>query len=97
MFEIKAEKKNNCRAVCFSHPAPPGHQVMLAGIFNDWDPKRNPMEYSEAESAYTCTVFLAPGEYEYKLVVDGEWLLDEGNPNFVSNDFGTLNSVLSLK
>ena len=27
---------------------------------------------------------------------DAEWILDEENPNFAPNDFGTLNSVLSV-
>ena len=95
MTELKKEK--DLISVCFSYPAGPGHKVCLAGIFNDWDPERNLMEYSTEKGVYCCTVQLPPGVYEYKLIVDGEWLLDEGNPNFVSNDFGTLNSIVTVK
>jgi 1,4-alpha-glucan branching enzyme len=83
--------------VHFRYPGMPGHSVSLAGVFNDWDPAETEMKYSMELSVYECFVELLPGDYEYKLVVDGEWKLDDENPNFVSNDFGTLNSVVSVK
>ncbi len=55
------------------------------------------MTDEKGDGVYRCTLRLAPGCYEYKFVVDGEWVLDDGNPNFTSNDFGTLNSVLNVK
>ena len=55
------------------------------------------MKYYKTKKVYSCSLKLAPGSYEYKLVVNGEWLLDESNPNFVTNDFGTLNSVAVIK
>ncbi len=73
-----------------------GKTVALAGSFNDWDPEINPMTYSAETECYTCTIQLRPGTYEYKFVVDGEWVMDESNSNFAANDFGTLNSVLRV-
>ena len=81
----------------FTLTAGPGHSVALAGSFNDWDPELLPMAYSPETSAYGCTIHLAPGTYEYKFVVDGEWKLDSNNPNFAPNDLGTLNSVLVVE
>lgn len=75
----------------------PGRTVAVAGSFNDWEPELNPMTDEKGDGVYRCTLQLAPGCYEYKFVVDGEWVLDDGNPNFASNDFGTLNSVLNIK
>ena len=75
----------------------PGRNVAVAGSFNDWEPKLNPMTDEKGDGVYRCILRLAPGCYEYKFVVDGEWVLDDGNPNFTSNDFGTLNSVLNVK
>lgn len=97
MVEVKKGDTKGSMAVCFSCSAAPGKVVCLAGIFNDWDPERNYLEYSAEEKIYRCTLHLPPGTYEYKLVVDGEWLMDESNPNFVTNDFGTLNSVVTVK
>lgn len=75
----------------------PGRKVAVAGSFNDWEPELNPMTDAKGDGVYRCTLRLAPGCYEYKFVVDGEWVLDDNNPNFASNDFGTLNSVLNVK
>lgn len=72
----------------------PGREVALAGSFNDWDPSLAPMKDPDGSGRYRCTVSLKPGSYEYKFVVDDEWILDEENSNFAANDFGTLNSVL---
>ena len=97
MFDCGKTKKDGLYKVRFAYSAAPGHTVSLAGVFNDWDPARLPMKYSAAKKLYSCSIKLAPGNYEYKLVVDNKWLLDEGNPNFVTNDFGTLNSVIVIK
>lgn len=78
----------------FTCKAVPGCEVALAGSFNDWDPAAAPMKDPDGSGRYRCTVSLKPGSYEYKFVVDDEWILDEENPNFAANDFGTLNSVL---
>ena len=75
----------------------PGKKVAVAGSFNDWEPELNPMVDAGGNGSYRCTLSLAPGYYEYKFVVDGDWVLDESNPNFTSNAFGTLNSVLNVK
>lgn len=80
----------------FTCKAAPGCKVALAGSFNDWDPAAAPMKDPDGSGCYRCSVSLKPGYYEYKFVVDDEWNLDEENPNFAANDFGTLNSVLTV-
>ena len=95
---LDGEKDAAAGRVCeFSVTAKPGLKVFVAGSFNDWEPELNPMVDAGGNGSYRCTLSLAPGYYEYKFVVDGEWVLDESNPNFTSNDFGTLNSVLNVK
>ena len=47
----------------------------------------------EVDSTTLGSLYLG-GESLMPIVVDDEWLLDESNPNFYPNDFGTLNSVL---
>ena len=93
MVEVRKIADSIQRRVVFSYAAAPGHVVALAGVFNDWDSSGQIMTCDADSFVYRCEIRLAPGCYEYKLVVDGEWLLDDTNPNFVSNDFGTLNSV----
>lgn len=97
MVEVQQGSGPARKRVIFTHAAAPGHSVVLAGVFNDWDAVRTVMTYAAKASAYRCELELPPGVYEYKFVVDGEWLLDETNSNFVSNDFGTLNSVVAVE
>ena len=95
----KSVKKNSPtrRRVEFSVINTPGRQVSVAGSFNNWDPEAKVLKDRNGDGIYRGIVMLEPGEYEYKFVVDGEWLLDEANPGFYPNDFGTLNSTLEVK
>ena len=97
MFSCQKAEKDGLIKVTFTYSAEAGNSVSLAGVFNDWDPVQLQMKYYKTKKVYSCSLKLAPGSYEYKLVVNGEWLLDESNPNFVTNDFGTLNSVAVIK
>ncbi len=89
-------KKNSSparRAVNFEYVDAPGKCVMLAGSFNDWQPVKK-LEDKNGDGVYRCRLMLVPGEYQYKFQVDGEWRSDASNPNFVPNEFGSLNSVV---
>lgn len=92
-----SEDNQNLHTVELSYQAAPGKirraspAPSTTGIRNfcRWPtPRKHPLT--------GCTIHLAPGTYEYKFVVDGEWVLDESNPNFAANDFGTLNSVINV-
>ena len=96
MYELEPAGKRGAVTVAFSLETSPGCTVGVAGSFNDWDPAVTPMEYDPKEHVYRGAIDLGPGEYEYKFVIDGKWSLDESNPNFYPNDFGTLNSVLKI-
>ena len=92
----KVAGSDSIRRVILSLTAASGKAVSVAGSFNDWDPEATRMTDSLESGRYQCTLMLAPGSYEYKFVIDGDWMLDDTNPNFAANDFGTLNSVLSF-
>lgn len=74
----------------------PGRSVAVAGSFNDWQPVKKLVE-KNGNGVYRCRLLLFPGEYQYKFLVDGQWRSDALNPDFVPNDFGSLNSVLNVK
>jgi chromosome partitioning protein len=67
--------------------------VAVAGTFNDWDPSRTPMSPSQ-EGAWKVTVWLPAGRYEYRFVVDGQWISDPSAKECVPNNFGSTNSAL---
>lgn len=74
----------------------PGKTVFVAGDFNDWQPIRK-LEDKNGDGVYRCRLLLVPGEYQYKFLVDDQWRSDPLNPDFIPNDFGSLNSVLTVK
>jgi len=68
--------------------------VGVAGTFNDWEPKRTPLKKNG--KGWKASVSLPRGRYEYRFVVDGQWLTDPAAKESVPNPFGGVNSVLSL-
>ncbi|MBC8425479.1 hypothetical protein H8E07_15270 [bacterium] len=71
--------------------------VNLAGSFNGWSTDAAPMSDPEEDGTYSIVVPLAPGQYAYKFVVDGEWLPDPNNSNGEDDGFGGQNSVVIVK
>lgn len=68
-------------------------QVCLAGDFTGWVPM--PME--KLDDGFQTIVDLFPGVYQYKFIVDGEWVEAPASENVIKNEFGTLNCVLIVK
>lgn len=93
----RTAKTGGRRRVAFELRCPAGAAVSLAGSFNGWDPGAKPMADAQGEGRYVAVCMLAPGSYEYKFVVNGEWTVDPANPSFVVNALGTLNSVIEVR
>jgi len=75
-----------------------GKKIFLAGNFNDWKPD-NPqyLMTADAGGAYTITVKLPPGTYQYKFVADGQWIKDPYSPGDAPDGFGGRNGKLDVK
>lgn len=93
----KSVAKPAARRVAFTVRAEIGKPVYLAGSFNQWNPTGKKMSDKKKDGVYSTTVMLAPGEYEYKFVIDGVWCIDPENVDVVPNDHGTMNSVITVK
>jgi 1,4-alpha-glucan branching enzyme len=65
----------------------------IAGTFNDWRPAATPM-LQFGDDHWVKELSLSPGRYEYRLVVDGQWLCDPAATEKVPNPFGGCNAVL---
>jgi len=76
----------------FRLEAPQAAQVFVAGCFNGWDPKANPLERHE-DGTWSCTLSVEAGEHEYRFVVDEVWCDDPANMSRRWNEFGTQNCV----
>jgi cyclomaltodextrinase len=70
--------------------------VFLAGTFNGWDAARDRMTDEDGDGIYEITIPLAPGEYQYKFVKDGQWITDTNAKGFADDGFGGKNSILTV-
>lgn len=93
MRKIKSKRKR----VTFAIKAEPTSTVYLAGTFNQWDCSRKKLQPDPAKALHRGTLMLEPGEYEYKFVVDGMWMIDPENEDFAKNCYGSLNSVIRVE
>ncbi len=69
--------------------------VFIAGDFNGWDPQAHPLHFFDGGD-YRAVLRLAPGTYQYKFVVDGEWAHDPRAEQHAGNEHGTLNSIVRV-
>ena len=76
-----------------------GHEdasvVALAGSFNEWN--QSQLLFGREGGEWVCRVDLDPGVYRYKLIVDGDWLLDPSNPETAEDEAGNVNNVVEVK
>lgn len=70
--------------------------LKLAGSFNEWRPDEGVVTRRE-NGVIEKVLMLAPGIYQYRLIVDGVWQEDPSNPEQVSNYSGGFNSVLQVE
>ncbi|MGH7970061.1 MAG: glycogen-binding domain-containing protein [Limisphaerales bacterium] len=81
--------------VRFQFVNPTAKSVSVAGAFNDWRPGSAQM-VPLGNGLWVKDLVLAPGTYEYRLVVDDEWIPDPLCSDRVPNPFGGMNSVLKV-
>ena len=84
-------------AVTFAYTLAPGRpapaEVAVIGGFNDWSRTADRM-VPDGRGGLALTRAVAPGRYEYKLVVDGVEVLDPASRDSTLNPFGAYNNVL---
>lgn len=69
--------------------------VCIVGTFNGWQPETTPMNHM-GDGFWIQELSLPPGNYEYRLVMDGQWIPDPWASDYVRNSFGGINSVLAI-
>jgi 1,4-alpha-glucan branching enzyme len=75
---------------------PGAREVFLAGDFNGWDPAARRMRRAPGRrDRFVTFLELPPGAYQFKYVVDGEWVCCPTLPR-VPNEVGNDNSVIEV-
>jgi 1,4-alpha-glucan branching enzyme len=72
-------------------------QVYVCGDFNDWHPTCLRMIGNADAGLWEKRLTLPAGRFEYKFVVDGNWLHDPDARENVPNIHGSLNSVVEVR
>ena len=70
-------------------------EVILTGSFNRWDEELFKMH--KTEDGWVIALEIKPGEYEYKFIVDGQWIEDPSNPSKRKNEYDGYNSVINVQ
>jgi hypothetical protein len=74
---------------------PDAKTVIVTGSFNGWD--KNGYKMTRQGGKWILPIYLQPGKYVYKFIVDGTWMLDPANNLYEQNEYGTNNSVLWIE
>ncbi len=81
------------KAIPFAVKLDGAGEVLLTGDFTNWTGAAVKLR-RVADGSWTTTLQLAPGEYQYRLLVDGQWRDHPEAQRRVPNPFGTENCVL---
>ena len=69
--------------------------VVLTGSFNNWN--QSQLRFGREGDDWVCRIDLDPGVYQYKFIVDGDWMLDPSNPDTAEDEAGNVNNVIEVK
>ena len=84
------------KEVTFTIDAPNAKDIHILGDFNHWKVGEESRLARSQDGKWEKRLGLSPGQYKYKFVVDGEWVLDSCNLERVQNAFGTFDSIIQL-
>jgi predicted flap endonuclease-1-like 5' DNA nuclease len=93
---VKAKKQYKVTFEVPNEQVGKGRDVRVLGTFNGWSwDKGLPM--SGGKSAYKADIHLAPGEYQFRYLVDNqEWKNDWDAPGYTASGYASDNCVLLL-
>ncbi len=89
----KATRKVGVRQVPIEVRADGAKEVAITGDFNRWEREGLTLK-SDGNGKWRTGLELRPGEYQYRLIVDGQWRDHPEAAKRVPNPFGTENCVL---
>ena len=94
-FSKSQDKGKLGKEVLFEYYAPHAAKAQLAGSFNGWDPNATPLK-KDRNGKWKSTLWLPPGRYEYRYLVDDTWQNDQRPVECIPNAFGTWNCVVQV-
>ena len=83
------------KRVPFSVDAGGAGEVILTGDFTGWNDEGIRLKKA-ADGLWQAILALDPGEYQYRLRIDGQWRDHPAAQKRVANPYGTENCVLTV-
>jgi 1,4-alpha-glucan branching enzyme len=71
------------------------NSVAITGSFLNWN--ETGLSMYKKDNTWILPFYLPQGKITYKYIVDGQWMIDPGNPQYEENEFNTGNSVLWIE
>lgn len=93
--EPRKETELDLETVRIGYFNPDARVVCLAGSFNNWEVNTLLMERDRTGN-WSIELSLPPGEYRYRLVVDGEWRDHPGAARLVPNVYEGNDAVITV-
>ena len=89
--------RRSCRVTFELPDTVEAQTAAVCGEFNDWDLAKHPMKRKK-DGSFSRTISLKPGRrYRFRYLLDGErWENDWAADDYVSNEYGTQDSVISV-
>ncbi|MBN1522028.1 MAG: AAA family ATPase [Candidatus Aureabacteria bacterium] len=93
-FNVEAEESSV--EVPFVYRNAAASDIRIAGDFNDWNPDDSTRLEKDDSGTWKKVLRLSPGQYQYRLFIDGQWAEDDNNPKKIKCPFGGYNSILEI-
>ncbi len=93
---VEMNSKTFARAVPFEVIDPMAMHVEVTGDFTGWVEHGIRLKHRD-NGGWRVVLTLQPGEYEYRLRINGEWKDHSGATRRVPNRFGSENCVLEVR
>lgn len=95
MEKTRKKSKKSAKRIPFAVRADHAREVIVTGDFTAWREDGIRLE-KEGDGLWTALLQLEPGEYQYRLRIDGEWRDHEQAVERVPNPYGSTNGVLKV-
>ena len=92
---MPVQRRGGKRLTFVYEPVGDVSEVYLVGDFNSWNPTANRMRRMK-DGTFRARLDLEPGEYQYKFVVDREYLADPGAERTAADPYGGVNGIIAV-
>ena len=89
---LREARSGEERLVEFAIYLPDTKNLALVGTFNRWNPEHD-LPIKGEDGVFRLRLRLKPGEYAYKYIADGRWIMDSFNPQ--TRYFGEIGELCS--